>query len=455
MDAFLRLLVRVLMFGLLGSAAVAQTHSYDLAGRLIKTTYTNGQSITYSYDAAGNLLLVKSSESPSLTTAPTASSVTLGSPASLHVAATGPGLSYQWRRNGQTVAGATAATLSLSSVQPADAGLYTVVVTNTLGAIESAPVLLAPLASQKLSGAGDSLPEWQNIRHPNNNLYDQVLMTGTAVTVKADPGEVTRVSFIDVNDDIVQVEFSGAGSLSVVLEGAVGPLPPTIYNQAVGYMKGRPTVVLAGADETTYVSMFSVGRANAVIPFNRLLELGYTMFQLVSSNITTGVVPTDKVPVSMGGNGTETFLSRGHASGLFQSTATYDGIADVRALSVHSPTSKFGGLFGGNMRYGADRGPTGIHAPGIAVGLRVVLHDLRAEADAQPLLQLGSSPATLIAGGSLAQTNARPLILDGVLTLQMVAGSNSHGIGASAQACLARFERNGVDVTSTVSVQGP
>jgi YD repeat-containing protein len=437
------------------SAAMAQTHSYDLAGRLTKATYPNGSFVSYSYDAAGNLLAVTTSETPAITTAPAAATVALGSSTALQVAATGSGLTYQWRRNGQTIAGATSPTYTVAALQPGDAGLYTVLVASASGTTETVPVLLAPVSTEKLVGAGDSLPDWQNIRHPSGNLYDQVLMTGPAVTVRADPGQVTRISFIDVTDDIVQVEFSGAGSLSVVLEEATGPAPPALYNQAVGYMKGRPSVVIAGADETTYVSVFSVGRANAVIPYPRLIELGYPAAQLSAAGITVGVVPTDKVPSAMGGNGVDTFLSRAQASALFKSTATYDGIADVRALSVRSTAAKLGGVFGGNMRYGADRGPIGIHAPGVAVSVRVVLHDLRAEAGAQPMLQLASSPATLVAGGSLRQINAQTVRLDALLTLQMVGGSTSHGVSLAGQVCRARFERGGADVTAQLTVQGP
>ncbi|MFO1451088.1 MAG: hypothetical protein U1F61_23215 [Opitutaceae bacterium] len=455
MHAYLRRWCRALLLLAATTTALAQTHSYDLAGRLIKTTYSNGSFVNYTYDAAGNLLKVTTSETPAVTAAPVATTVALGASATLQVSASGPSLTYQWRRNGQPVAGATSPTYGISAVQPGDAGLYTVLVTSASGTVETLPVLLAPTSTEKLVGAGDSLPDWQNIRHPSGNLYDQVLMTGAAVTVRADAGQVTRISFIDVTDDIVQVEFSGAGSLTVVLEDATGPLPPTLYNQAVGYMKGRPSVVIAGADDTTYVSVFSVGRANAVIPYPRLVELGYSTAQLGAAGITVGVVPTDKVPVAMGGNGTETFLSRSQASALFKPTVTYDGIADVRSLSVRSAAAKLGGVFGGNMRYGADRGPVGIHAPGIAVAVRVVMHELRAEADAQPLLQLASSPATLVAGGALRQTNARPVLLDALVTLQMVGGSTSHGVNLSPQACRARFERGGADVTAQVTVQGP
>src|SRR5262245_23685258 len=61
--------------------------------------------------------------------------------------------------------------------------------------------------------------EFSNISHPNGNVYDQVLLKASAITVTADPGQVTRVSFLDLSGDIVQAEFGGAGTLTISLDG--------------------------------------------------------------------------------------------------------------------------------------------------------------------------------------------------------------------------------------------
>src|SRR5258706_11391825 len=50
--------------------------------------------------------------------------------------------SYQWQFNGANIGGATDTSLSLSNVQPADAGNYTVVVTNSAGSVTSAVAVL-------------------------------------------------------------------------------------------------------------------------------------------------------------------------------------------------------------------------------------------------------------------------------------------------------------------------
>ncbi len=53
-----------------------------------------------------------------------------------------PPLSYQWRKNGQPLAGQTGATRSRNNVQSGDAGNYTVVVSNSAGQVTSNPATL-------------------------------------------------------------------------------------------------------------------------------------------------------------------------------------------------------------------------------------------------------------------------------------------------------------------------
>ncbi len=67
---------------------------------------------------------------PTITTAPANVTAAVGGTATFTVAAAGTGLTYQWRRNGTALPGATAATLTLASVAATDAGSYDVVVTS-------------------------------------------------------------------------------------------------------------------------------------------------------------------------------------------------------------------------------------------------------------------------------------------------------------------------------------
>jgi hypothetical protein len=80
---------------------------------------------------------------PALTSQPASQTVLAGATATFTVTATGtPPLSYQWGFNGTNIAGATGTSLTLSNVQPAQAGTYSVQVTNAYGSTNSANAIL-------------------------------------------------------------------------------------------------------------------------------------------------------------------------------------------------------------------------------------------------------------------------------------------------------------------------
>src|SRR5207302_9587868 len=80
---------------------------------------------------------------PVITSQPTNQTVPQGSNASFAVTAVGAQpLNYQWFFNGTNIFGATDNVLTLTSVQPSDAGLYNALVTNTSGSVTSAAARL-------------------------------------------------------------------------------------------------------------------------------------------------------------------------------------------------------------------------------------------------------------------------------------------------------------------------
>ncbi|MBC2607501.1 DUF3500 domain-containing protein [Pelagicoccus albus] len=79
---------------------------------------------------------------PEITTQPTDQEISFGSSLSLSVSATGTGsdLSYQWLLDGETIADANSASYALTDVSEADAGVYSVVISNTAGVATSETV---------------------------------------------------------------------------------------------------------------------------------------------------------------------------------------------------------------------------------------------------------------------------------------------------------------------------
>jgi len=88
-------------------------------------------------------LTVNAATPPTIVTQPLTQVVVVGARLALTVDVTGTGpLAYQWRKGGLAIAGATAESLTLGSVQAADAGEYQVSVSNAFGATVSSVATL-------------------------------------------------------------------------------------------------------------------------------------------------------------------------------------------------------------------------------------------------------------------------------------------------------------------------
>lgn len=104
---------------------------------------------------------------PSIVSQPQTVTVLAGSTAALNIEATGSALSYQWRKDGANLPGATTPALILGNVQAANAGIYSVVVSNPSGSASSAnaalsvtpaagpPARIVNLAIRTASGSGN------------------------------------------------------------------------------------------------------------------------------------------------------------------------------------------------------------------------------------------------------------------------------------------------------------
>ena len=232
---------------------------------------------------------------------------------------------------------------------------------------DSIPVIITGDGTTDLNGV-----DLNNLVHPNGNIYDQVLMTGNSITFRADEGQITRISFIDINDDIVQLEFSGSGTFQVTMDddSYSEPARPVNYTQEVDYVKGSPTITITGADATTNVGSFAV---------NSLSSPG--------------------TPILIDG-------------------INYDATANIAFLEVSGTGMASIGY--GNVVFTGNKGNIGINAP-VPVSGRVIINDIDAQGDATPFLlfdesssisdPLGSGKSIRIAGGDLAQTNGKAIIV--------------------------------------------
>ncbi|HUR59204.1 MAG TPA: hypothetical protein VM029_15920, partial [Opitutaceae bacterium] len=101
-----------------------------------------GGSFTSASGIARSNLARLTAAAPGFPSAATAATATAGQPYTLSVVITGTPSTYQWRRNGVAIPGATASTYTIAQVQTSDAGVYDLVATNSLGSATSAPITL-------------------------------------------------------------------------------------------------------------------------------------------------------------------------------------------------------------------------------------------------------------------------------------------------------------------------
>jgi hypothetical protein len=93
---------------------------------------------------------------PAIQTQPQSQTVTAGDSVQFSVAASGrPAVTYQWYFDGTAISGARGSSYSLSNAQAANAGSYTVTVTNSMGsATSNTATLTVRAATQAPSGGG-------------------------------------------------------------------------------------------------------------------------------------------------------------------------------------------------------------------------------------------------------------------------------------------------------------
>jgi Tol biopolymer transport system component/alpha-tubulin suppressor-like RCC1 family protein len=93
--------------------------------------------IAQDFNQVNNLIAVKIAASPTIASPPTNQTVFVGGTVTFTVTATGSPLNYQWQFNGTTISGATGSYYTLTNVQPNQAGIYSVVVSNAAGSVAS------------------------------------------------------------------------------------------------------------------------------------------------------------------------------------------------------------------------------------------------------------------------------------------------------------------------------
>ena len=175
--------------------------------KIVQYLLTNGYSILLPSEYVATL--------PAITNQPAGQFALTGSNATFTVGATGdPTLAYQWQLNGTNRAGATAATLVVTNVQPAVTGAYTVIVTNVSGVVTSAvaslTIKLPPVIASAVVGNGTF-----QINYSGTPLAGYLVQAKTNLT---DPFWLT-----------VGTNFTGSNGNYIFMDTAPPNLPSRFY----------------------------------------------------------------------------------------------------------------------------------------------------------------------------------------------------------------------------------
>jgi hypothetical protein len=262
-----------------------------------RVVVTNSEGVTTSVAVT---LTVLRKGFPTIISAPQAQGAVSGDTVTFSVVATGSApLTYQWRRNGVDILGATSAALTLANARVADSGDYTVVVTSSQGAVESAagtltvsgpvvfslnpPLVWSETGAVTLTVSGalfqpGCVVTWNGVDRPTTRLDSNTLtievsgaevalgnQLGTAViAVRCPTGDVSNAQVFTIAPSITTAIRSEVATVTepatVSTAGAGGPaaVAATLTNCTAGSPAAAVTV--ANYSSVPVAGSFDVGQ---------------------------------------------------------------------------------------------------------------------------------------------------------------------------------------------------
>lgn len=293
-------------------------------------TVTVTNSVSSVTSTAATLTVDSGTVAPVITTQPVAQTGSIGGSVTFTVAATGSGtLSYQWKKDGVAIAGATSATLTLTNIQGSDSGVYSVTVTGTAGTVTSNAVTLAVPASRIAnvsvrSGAGTGDQTLIVGLAIGGSGAKQVLLRGVGpgLTQFGLPGALVDPQLrlynaagtqTDLNDDwgggaTLTDAFKAVGAFSLLAtskDAALSvPLTTGTYTAQVTSTSGTGVALLEAYDSDAAVTtsrLINISARTQVGTGDNILVVGFVITGTGSKNVLIRAVGPGLTPFGVGG----------------------------------------------------------------------------------------------------------------------------------------------------------
>ncbi len=241
----------------IASVSVADAGSYTVVA-------TN--SVTSVTSAAATLAI---NTGPAITAQPESASANQGTDVTFSVTATGTSpLGYQWRKDGSPLSGQTSASLTLSNVQPADAGSYDVVITNLVDTVTSSAATLTVVEAPAIT----TNPQSQTVSEGNSVAFTSAASGTTPLTYQWSKDGSPISGATDANLAIASAARADAGSYSVTVTNAAGSDTSEAATLTVDFqpvITAQPTDQTSGVGGSVQFSVTAEASPTATYQWNR------------------------------------------------------------------------------------------------------------------------------------------------------------------------------------------
>ena len=183
---------------------------------------------------------------PSIATQPTASTtICEGASIALAVAATGTGLTYQWRKGSDVIANATEATYSIPTSTVDDAGTYSVAIGGVCGSATSTNAVVVVNTLPVIT----TQPTTLTTVCPGATISLSVVATGTGVTYQWRKNGNDIAGSTEATYTVASATTSNSGAYSVLVSGTCSP--SVVSQQATVIVNTAPSITMQPVVSTT------------------------------------------------------------------------------------------------------------------------------------------------------------------------------------------------------------
>jgi hypothetical protein len=226
--------------------------------------------------------LVTINTNTSITTQPANTTVTTGSSATFTVVAAGTGLSYQWRKGGTPISGATSASYTIAATVSGDAGSYDVVVTGTCGTVTSSAATLT--LTNFVYQAGDYRPtlDYTDLSYNNTASATDNWEYFDGTSWNTTPGDKGPQNATTTPTRVIITKYVyGGGNAThsynniIVITGGTLDLENNTTTPTVDFIKaGKSLEVQNGGNLFVYGQIQMNSTANLIVRNGGYMELG-------------------------------------------------------------------------------------------------------------------------------------------------------------------------------------